>query len=168
MATPGRFRETIAQAQFVEGLLNLITRDAKVDRDILLRGKAIPRPELEELDRLIFRDMFVQGRDIEIARSVDAFFQAVRGRWPEAWDAFGAGFVLNKTSGFRALMRLLRAVYKHRYGPNEVIRTDDVRQILDRSDFADDRFTTEIYKPGTSGEAQLFRDLRDSCDLPAN
>ena len=168
VATPGRLRETIAQAQFVEALLNLITRDAKVDRDILLRGKSIPRPELQELERLIFRDMFVQGRDIDIAKSVDAFFQAVKGRWPEAWDAFGAGFVLNKTSGFRALMRLLRAIYRHQYGPNEVIRVDDVRPILDRSDFTDDRFTTEIYKPGTSGKSQLFRDLRDSCGLPAD
>lgn len=165
IATPGRYRETISQAQFVEALIDLITRDAKTDRDMLLRGRKLHPPTAVELERVIFRGMFVDGRDIDIAKSVDGFFQAVRKRWPNAWDAFGAGFILNKTNGFRALMRLLRVIYKDLYGANEIIVESDVSEILNRSNLTDNQFTTENYKPGTSGETQLFRDLRDSCGL---
>ena len=77
-ATPGRYNETLAQSQFVEALLSLMTKDEKVDRDILLRGKALGRPDPSEVEKFIFRGMFVDGRDIDIAKSIDAFFQAVR------------------------------------------------------------------------------------------
>ncbi|MDK2746685.1 MAG: DGQHR domain-containing protein [Brevundimonas sp.] len=166
IATPGRYRETIAQAQFVEALLGMITSDAKTDRDVLLRGRKLARPEIRELDRFIFRGMFVDERDLDIARSVDAFFKAVRERWPTAWDAFGAGDVLNKTNGFRALMRLLKSVYRYKYGANDVMKQDDVYQILLRSKIPDDQFNTNNYKPGSSGEMALYRDLRDTCQLP--
>lgn len=109
--------------------------------------------------------MFVEGKDLEIAKSVDAFFLAVQERWPEAWNAFGRGFVLNKTSGFRALMRLLRLVYLECSGANEVLQKAPALAILQRSQIQDDQFNTEVYKPGSSGEAQLFRNLRDSCGL---
>lgn len=165
VATPGRYNETLSQSQFVEALLKLVTRDEKVDRDILLRGKSLPRPSSEDLDRYIFRGMFVDGRDIDIAKSVDAFFRAVKERWPDAWDAFGKGYVLNKTSGFRALMRLLRLVYLEKCAANETLKIDQVREVLQRSDLPDAQFNTEVYKPGSSGESQLFRDLRESCGL---
>ena len=165
VATPGRYNETLAQSQFVEALLRLVTKDEKTDRDILLRGKAIPRPSADDLERYIFRGMFVDGRDMDIAKSVDAFFQGVREKWPEAWDAFGKGFVLNKTSGFRALMRLLQLVYLDQSPANARLSLDQVRAVLARSDIPDSQFNTEVYKPGSSGEAQLFRDLKESCGL---
>jgi DGQHR domain-containing protein len=165
VATPGRYKETISQAQFVEALLDLISKDPKVDRDILLRGESIPRPDAKEAERYIFRDMFITGRDIDIARSLDAYFQAVRDQWPDAWDAFGKGYVLNKTNGFRALMKLLRPVYLHLYGMNDVMQRDDVKLLLENSKIKDDYFTTEVFKPGTSGESQLFKELRDSIGV---
>lgn len=168
VATPGRYKETLSQAQFVEAIMRLITRDAKVDRDILLRGGSIPRPEIKELERCIFRGMFVDNKDMDIAKSVDAYFRAVRDRWPTAWAAGGAGYVLNKTNGFRALMRLMHTLYLYKYGANDVIKYEDVVAILSKSKLQDDQFTTEHYKPGTSGETQLFKDLRDTCGLPEN
>lgn len=166
VATPGRYQETLSQSQFVEAVLTLITRNAKVDRDILLRGKAIPKPTSDELDRFIFRGMFVAGRDIDIAKSIDAFFRAIKQKWPIAWDEFGQGFVLNKTSGFRALMRLMREVYLNQCGVNQVLSLEKAQSVISRSSLEDGQFTTENYKPGSSGEGQLFRDLRDSCGLP--
>lgn len=165
VATPGRYNETLAQSQFVEALLGLTTPNEKVDRDILLRGKNLPLPTSVELEKFIFRGMFINGRDIDIAKSVDAFFRAVRNKWPEAWDAFGKGYVLNKTSGFRALMRILRLVYLDQCAVNDVLRIDQVEKVLGRSTIPDAQFSTEVYKPGSSGEAQLFRDLRDACGL---
>jgi DGQHR domain-containing protein len=166
VTTAGRYRETLAQAQVVEAIINLVTPDAKTDRDILLRGQQLAKPELKTLQRYIFRGMFVESRDLDIARSLDAFFRAVRDRWPEAWNAFGGGDVLNKTNGFRALIRLLRKIYAEKYGPNDMIKYPDIVAILAKSNLSDAHFTTEHYKPGTSGETALYRDLRDTCGLP--
>lgn len=165
VATPGRYNETLAQSQFVEGLLRLITPDEKLDRDILLRGRMLTRPSADELNRFIFRGMFVEGRDMDIANSFFGFFQAVRERWPIAWDAFGRGYVLNKTSGFRALIRLLRLTYLDQCQLNSVLRKEQAAAVLARSELKDEMFTTEYYKPGSSGESKLFVDLRDSCGL---
>ena len=165
VATPGRYNETLAQSQFVEALLGLITRDPKVDRDILLRGKKIPRPTHEELQKYIFRGMFVDERDIDIAKSVDVFFRAVKDKWPDAWSSFGRGYVLNKTSGFRALMRLLRVLYLDQCSVNEVLTYQKANEIISRSNIEDSQFNTDIYKPGSSGEALLFNDLKKSCRL---
>lgn len=167
VATPGRYRETLSQAQFVEAVMRLITRDAKVDRDILLRGGKIPRPEVKELERCIFRGLFVDGKDMEIAKSVDAYFRAVRDRWPDAWAAGGAGHILNKTNGFRALMRFMRILFLDRYGHNSTIKYEDVQEILAKSKLEDNQFTTEYYKPGTSGETQLYNDLLNTTGLSA-
>lgn len=165
IATPGRYRETISQAQFVEGLLNYMSRDPKQDRDILLRGRKLSLPDTQELERYIFRKMFVEQRDMEIARSVDNYFQAVRERWPEAWDNTERGAVLSKTNGFRALMRLLRPLYHSIYGLDQVIQKEDVLKVLKKSDFNDAHFTTDNYPPGTSGETQLFHAIRESCGI---
>ena len=165
IATPGRYNETISQAQFVEGLLNHISRDPKQDRDVLLRGRNLSLPDARELERYIFRKMFVEERDLDIAKSIDAYFRAVQERWPEAWKYTARGAVLSKTNGFRALMRLLRPLYHSLYGHDQVIRKDDVLSVLNRSEFTDEHFTTENYDPGTSGETQLFHDLRESCGI---
>ncbi|GGB30239.1 hypothetical protein GCM10011380_19650 [Sphingomonas metalli] len=165
VATPGRYRETISQAQFVQGIIDQLSREPKLDRDILLRGRHLGLPDADEAKRFVFRIAFVQGRDLDIAQSLDAYFRAVKDRWPVAWDEFGQGFVLNKTNGFRALMRLLRVIFNDRYGPGNNIKYDDVKKILDRSSLLDEDFNTERFPPGTSGEGALFRALVETCGL---
>jgi DGQHR domain-containing protein len=165
VATPGRYRETLSQAQFVEALIDQISREPKTDRDLLLRGRSLSLPDSDEARRFVLRIAFVQGRDLDIALSLDAYFRAVRDKWSAAWDEFGKGYVLNKTNGFRALMRLFRVVFNERYGPGNVVKFEDVQKILAKSELTDDQFTTDNYPPGTSGEGALFRALRDSCGL---
>lgn len=161
-ATEGRFNETITQSTFVESLLYYMTRDKKTaisDRDTYMRGRTPVKASAKELQRLFLRNMMLEERDLEIADIVWNYFSAVATRWPVAWRSTGQGMILNRTNGFRALMRFLRDAYLYITSPGTVPSIDDFLKVLDKIDISDDDFTTENYKPGTSGESQLYRDL---------
>ena len=55
--------------------------------------------------KLIFRNMFIDDRDLDITQILFNYFDAVRRRWPEGWYSSDEGLILNWTNGFRALMR---------------------------------------------------------------
>lgn len=156
IATPGRTRELLTQATFVESLMQYISRDPKFDRDVLLKGGKLQRTYDR---RTIFRDMFIDERDISIAQIVYNFFSAVRDRWPLAWDSPDRGAVLNKTNGFRALMRILSPVYSKIALPGNVPSKEKFYDIFDRAKVDDHHFNTDNYQPGTSGEAELRKDF---------
>lgn len=165
VATLGRFTETLTQSTFVEALLPYLTPDATKDRDIYLRGHKPLKANADELQRYIFRNMFLDERDMEIADNLFNYFAAVRSRWPSAWAGAGSGSMLNKTNGFKALMRLFRFVYLHFADPGDVVSAEKFASLLARSDLKDSDFTTERYKPGTSGETLLFNELATQLDL---
>jgi DGQHR domain-containing protein len=159
VATEGRFNETITQATFVETLLPYLSPDAQKDRDIFKRGG---KPELataEMLQTNIFRNMFLAEKDMEIADIVWNLFDAVRDRWPGAWNSFGRGNMLNKTNGFRAFMRFLKPAYLYLTGPGEVVSKAGFMSILQRVSLQDSDFNIEKFIPGSSGETDLYRTL---------
>lgn len=80
------------------------------DRDALRRGKRISWSTSDEVQRPL-RRFFVEERDELIARNLWNFFSAVQDRWPDAWNVGGPGLILNRTTGFTALMRLFRRAY---------------------------------------------------------
>lgn len=165
MATTGRLGETLTQSTFVEGVMRYITRDALRDRDVLLRGKKLDVANLDILQDLPFRNMFIEDRDLEIAAVVENYFEAVRNRWPQAWDFGGKGLILNKTNGFRALMRIFRPAYLHLASPGDMVTADQFGSIFLGSALDDNDFNSELFRPGTSGEALLFRTLESDLDL---
>jgi DGQHR domain-containing protein len=165
VATEGRFNETITQATFVESLIVYISADPVADRNLFLNKRTPKKASSDELQRLIFRNMFLGERDLEITDVIWNFFDAVRTRWPEAWNFFGKGLMLNKTNGFKAFMRFLRHAYLHLCSPGEVPKKDAFLGVLKRIALRDNQFTTDIYKPGTSGESLLYRTLRDKSGL---
>lgn len=103
--TQDRLNETLTQATFVRALIQYISDDPMLDRDQLKRGLKLPLASKEQLDRLIFRNMFIQEKDLGVMDVVWNFFAAVRDRWPDSWSNFGRGNVLVRTSGFRSFMR---------------------------------------------------------------
>lgn len=165
IATPGRFSETITQATFVESLMRFISDNPVVDRDTLLRDRQIRKENADTLKKLPFRNMFIDERDIEIARILENYFSAIRSRWPEAWNSFGLGAVLNKTNGFRALMRLLRPAYLYISKPGEVPLEEQFLKLFRRSTLSDQHFDTIHFPPGTSGESELYKKLLADLDL---
>lgn len=165
VATKGVFTETLTQATFVESLLPYLTADATKDRDTFLRGRKPHHASADELRKLIFRNMFLDERDLEIADIIFNYFNAIQERWPRAWNKGGDGAVLNKTNGFRALMRLLRPLYLHLAQPGNLVTKDDFKRMLDLATLDDDDFTVENYKPGSSGETGIYRDLLNQMNL---
>jgi len=110
-------------------------------------------------ETLIFRNMFLDEMDMAITDVVWNFFEAVHKRWPGAWNNFGRGVMLNKTNGFRALVRYLRPAYLHLCAPGGVPKSSEFLDILSKAKFTDSDFTIERFKPGTSGESLLYRQL---------
>lgn len=165
VATAGRFTETLTQATFVEAILPYMTDNATRDRDIYLRGRSPATATSDELRKLIFRNMFLEERDLEIADIIFNYFSAVRARWPSAWEGMGDGAMLNKTNGFKALMRLLRPVYLYLAKAGDVVNAEKFSTVFRRVNLNDEDFNTDRYKPGTSGETLLFNELLTEMDL---
>ena len=139
---------------------------AMEDRDALKRGKKLPEiaPDEVRVKKLIFRNLFIQDRDAEIARTVFNYFTAVAQRWPEAWELKKTGLILNRTTGFRALMRFLGVAYMS-LGREAVFPTSEFMGIFKRVKLNSEDFTPEKFKPGTSGQAELYRKLQADTGL---
>lgn len=165
VATEGRFNETLTQATFVDGLIVYVSSDPVHDRDLYIRGKPLVKASAQESRMLIFRNMMIDRRDMEIADVIWNYFGAVKSRWPTAWDATGRGLMLNRTNGFRALMRFLRHAYLHLVGPGEVPSREKFDTVFQRIKMNDAEFNTDNYKPGTSGEVALYNTLRAKCGI---
>lgn len=161
MATAGRDFEPVSQATFVEGILAHITRDAKGDRDILLRGEIPDKADSDGIFKLVFRNMFIDGKDVDILTIVYNYFAAVKKRWPEAWDERGRGAVLNRTNGIRALLRFLRHAYLKVAIPGDMASMEKFHErVFGPIALESKDFVVENFVPGTSGEAKLYRVLR--------
>lgn len=156
VATAGRFNETLTQATVVQSLLGYISTNPMVDRDTYLRGHKPTLATANELNKLIFRNMFIEEKDLQITDVVWNFFEAVETRWTEAWNNFGLGNVLNKTNGFRALFRFLRPTYLYLTAPGGVPSKEQFLKVLNRIKLSNQDFTTDVYKPGGSGETKLY------------
>jgi DGQHR domain-containing protein len=155
----GRF-EPISQATFVESLLKYITPDAKIDRDVLLRGKTLSKVMNDDILRYPFRNLFIDDHDIKIAEEIHRFFSIVRDRWPEAWaDTRREGLMLNRTNGFRALMRLYGHLFREVGVPGTSLSGDYVRHYMKSVPLEDEDFNTDNFVPGSGGEGRLFRVL---------
>jgi DGQHR domain-containing protein len=158
-ATPGRETETITQSTFVDALVRYISPEPKVDRDLLLRGQELELADTDALKRYCLRNLFIRNEDVTIGRIIQNYFEAVKLTWPNAWDDFGEGAMLNKTNGFRALMSIFGRVYTHITAPGQMVPASRFAEVFKRSSLQNSDFNTNRYKPGTSGEAKLRSDL---------
>jgi len=151
--------ELITQATFVDRLLRLITRDPMTDKDKLKRGKKLERANTNDEQTLIFRNRFIDGKDAEIAKILWNYFDAVQHRWPDAWDTDEPGMILPRTTGFAALMRVIPHAMRSIAPKSPVPRVSEFETYFQRVSLADNDFTSDRFKPGSSGEAALVRDL---------
>jgi DGQHR domain-containing protein len=168
-------KELITQAGFVEPILSMISTDPLADLDhakraklglLGLRQRAIPLPSIEEVraKNLVFRKMFLQDRDDEITKTIFNYFKAVSLKWPTAWDTIEPGLVLNRTTGYRALMGFLPFLI-FRLGYDQVLTVDNFTRILSQVNLLDEEINTENFKPGSSGEAALRQRLMNATGI---
>ena len=153
--------ETITQATFVDRLLRFVSRDPMGDRDLLRRRKRLIPARGAQQKHQIFRDLFIDEEDHIIALVLWHFFLAVRGKWPESWQNVERGNILNRTTGFGALMRFMRVAYLSMETPGRVVKADEYSPIMEAIDLDDGTFTPDRYLPGSSGEKTLFDELVD-------
>jgi DGQHR domain-containing protein len=166
VATEGRFDETLTQATVYDMLMPYLSKDPIGDRDLYLRGKTPEKASSQELRKLLFRNMFIDEHDLEIVDILWNYFDAVGLRWPDAWNSNRRGMILNKTNGFRALMRFLRPAYLATVKKiGEVPTTPQFKRIFDSMDLSNDEFNSEAYLPGTSGESHLFKAFKQASGL---
>ena len=159
VATPGRPDETLTQAAVVDRVLPLVSDKPIADRDTLKRGKALTPTPREQMFTLIFREMFREERDEDIALVLWNYFSAIQRRWPYAWNTVEQGNILNRTTGFRGFMRYLVVANRLFNQPNQVPPIGFFENLLGRVSLLDSDFTPDRFKPGTSGESALAKTL---------
>ena len=157
--------ETITQAAFVDRLLRYISTNAMQDRDLLRRRKRLTRPSANAAKRLIFRNLFIDDRDVHITIILWNYYLAVQAKWPKSWSCVERGNIFNRTTGFGALMRFLKVAYNSFQKPSRVILRDDFATIFERISLKDGSFTPDEYVPGGSGEKKLFDAFVDEASL---
>jgi hypothetical protein len=136
-----------------------------LDRDIGKRRGFWPKSQSYDRERLIFRDFFLAERDENIALNLWNYFDAVRDKWPTAWREIEAGYILNKTNGFLALMRFLRPAFTYLNGFGKVLPKQAYFSLFEPIKLRDVDFSREKYLPGTSGQTSLFQDLLEGSGI---
>ena len=155
----------ITQATFVDCLIVYITRNAQRDRDDIRRGRK-PEPASEaEAKQQVLRPLFLDDRDPEIAKIIWTLFDVVAARWPEAWNSKEPGFMLNRTNGFRAIMRVFGPLYRMCADGRGRLPRDAVVAAFKKSSLRSNDFNTARYSPGTTGESALAKELIDQMGL---
>lgn len=158
-------KETITQATFSESLIKLYSKDPMDDRNTYKKGKTPQKYDDNELFNRPFRNLFIDEKDAEIARIIWNFYDAVQERWHSAWWPVKEEMILNKSTGFIALMRFLRDCYITFDRIGEVINKDEFSKILKRIDIKAEDFNRDNYIPGSGGQSKLYKDLIEKSKI---
>ena len=164
--------ETIAQATLAELIIDSISKDPMGDRNALKKKSIFGKGGLQletdpkELKRRIFRNLFISKKEEIIYEIIDNYFSAIKDRWNRAWTNEPAidKNIISKSNGIIAFFRFLRYIYNDLEKESELVNKQEFKDILDKINFDDEQFTTDNYKPGSSGQSQLYRDLVDQYE----
>lgn len=153
-------RETITQATFIDSIISYISGNPREDRNKIKSGEVLDRAIGSEERRRIFRNLFLDEQDAKIGKIISNYFDSVKNRWPDAWDSKGQGLVLNRTTGFIALARLLRPVYLDATKTiGEVIDKTVFLEYFNRIELKDEMITSQDYESGAVGQSKFFSKL---------
>jgi len=162
--TPGREKEPLTQAAFVESLVRFISVDPVTDRNLLLDGKRLVPATSEELEKVPFRNLFISKQDVEIAEILHNYFCAVKKKWPMSWDDLSvSGNLLPKSNAFKALMKYLREDVYPELATGNFGRVPTKREFFryfEDLDLRDSDFTTANFVPGSGGQSMFLKMLR--------
>lgn len=161
-------KETITQATFSEALMKYMSKDIMTDRDIYKRGKIPEKFAGNELKQRPLRNLFIEEQDGLIAKIIWNYFEAVSNKWPIAWKQVTSEMVLNKSTGFLALMKFFRDAYVSFEKIGELVSVDEFSNLFKNVAIADNDFNRENYLPGTAGQAKLYSDLTNLSGILSN
>ncbi len=158
-------KETITQATFSESIMKLISKDYMTDRDLYKRGKKPPKFEGKELNSRPLRNLFIDEEDGKIAKIIWEYFKAVEKKWPQAWWPVQPEMILNKSTGFIALMNLFRDIYIYYNRIGEIIEHNEYLKLFDKSTLKDNDFNRSNFIPGSGGQSTLYKQLKEEIGV---
>ncbi len=152
--------EPLTQAVFVESLIKLISPDPFADRTLYMKGKTPKFFSNSEILKFPFRNMFISGKDNDIAVILYNYFTSIQNKWPTAWiEIQKEGNILPRSNAFKAFMRYLKIAYL-KIVQNEIGKIPTVDQfmgIFEKIKVSDDDFTSGNFKPGSGGESAFYK-----------
>ncbi len=160
-----KVKESITQATFAEALMKLFSKDLMTDRDTFKRGKTPDKFQGKELQARPLRNLFIDGQDGTIAKIIWEYFSAVEERWPEAWKEVTQNMILNKSTGFIALMNLFKDLYTREAQNGEIVLKAKYLQYLKKSKLESKDFTRERFLPGSGGQSALLSSLKSDLEI---
>lgn len=163
--------QSITQDTFVKSLLKYITRDMQADRDFYRRNKndnkaKLPYTENKDSKNLFLRNIFIDDiTDIKIAQIIWNYFFAVQEKWPNAWNVVKDNNILNKSTGFVALMKFFKNCYLSFNKPDSIITKEEFASIFKNINIKEEEFNTQNYLPGSKGQSALYKDLLEKSGI---
>lgn len=159
-ADPGKgMVQTLAQATVVKPIVEYISPDPETERNKKYRGIFGARRDIDAWEKFVFQPFYDEDNDSGLFLCITNYFEAVKIRWPEPWDNTGvrAGVILNRTTGYAALMRFFRQVYLRHCKSGEVISKESCKEVFVQIQIRNEEFNKEIFLPGSSGVSALYR-----------
>ncbi len=166
-ADPGKGQvQTLAQATVVKPIVEYISADPELERNRRYRGIFGSRRERDAWKKYIFQPFYDAEDDSGVYLCLRNYFDAVKQHWPESWDNSSArtGLVLNRTTGYAALMRFLRQVYLRNCSKSEILSIDDCKEVFSKINIADSELTRDTFIPGSSGISALYRRMMSEVE----
>jgi len=168
-ATVGRTYEPLTQQSFVEVLVKFISIDPDQDRRMLLDGKKLKLANLKELQKCPFRNLFIEGKDLDIAEILFNYFDAIKDKWELSWEAKDiTGNLLPRSNAFKAFMKYLKDdVYLDLIakGNGPIPTMSDFSTYFEDIELKDEDFTTRNFAPGSGGQSTFYKMLKREITL---
>jgi hypothetical protein len=144
--------------------VKFISLEPDQDRRILLDGKKLGLAGLNELQKCPFRNLFIEGKELDIAEIIFNYFCAVRDKWPSSWDAIDrTGNLLPRSNAFKAFMKYLKDhVYVDLVGLNNIgsiPSASEFSNYFQHINLTDEDFTTRNFAPGSGGQSTFYKML---------
>lgn len=169
IATPGRTKEPLTQAAFVEALVKFISVNPTKDRNDLLAKRRIPVATEAELSTCPFRNMFLEDKEVDITEIIYNYFSAIKKKWPVAWEEKErVGNLLPRSNAFKAFMEYLRKDLYPRLVDGEFGRIPSESEFfkaLKHINAEDADFTKRNFAPGSGGQAVFYKVLTGSISV---
>lgn len=152
----------LSQSAFCKGIMSLYARSPEKDQNALAKGKP-----LEMYGGFPLRRWFIEASDENILETVWIYFYHVASVWQDQWYDKGGTSILAKTTGFNALVQVLKKylILLSRRNDSGLTR-EEVRkgledlkksmdEVRDKYEGADFRFVRANWPAGNQGVVKL-------------
>lgn len=154
----------ITLANFVQRISKYISGNKiqmEQDRDNLKKGVSLVYANEKARKKLIFRNLFIDERDADIAKILRNYFNAVYKKWPIAWK--NEEYILSRTVGFNALLILMKEVVAVVGKYDMVISEKEFYDVFNQMKISDEEWlitANDNFTLNGSGQTQILKMLR--------